>query len=438
MYIRSKFIFRFVLCVFIYGENLKTNLEQVYINVIGVSIMTSFYKVLSSRETVFFKRQELLEDVQLLIAAAINPDKVEWNKEVSGFLEKTSLYFRGDIHGNLLDCVRDLYGLRLIDKDGHWLGGNKKMVFLGDYVHEGANSKEVVVYLRALKKEAQSSGGDVELKIGNHDLAHIQNRPEHRSLFKGQRASDEDDAHFTEEEVDELKEMFRTGVLNGEFEGSGYYEVGGHKLFASHGGLADVARDKLFEDEGFFVRTESDRSGDVSSILINNKLLRDVSKYNSTHEYDQVGRRTLSDDSFYQPDVLRGGDEEYGGPYWCSLERLALNKESDVIQIVAHTPTYGSAKLVDESGKKARSENTHILYDKKRGIILCDTHTSAHSILGVGRDGELKEINSGRFGYMHGSKMVEDVQARCWGLLSLTEVDFYAKKPSWTEGCVIQ
>lgn len=64
----------------------------------------------------------------------------------------------GDIHG-CLDMIK-----RLIDKI-NWQPGNDRLIFLGDYIDRGENSKGVVDFILALSR--CSSG--VECLIGNHE-----------------------------------------------------------------------------------------------------------------------------------------------------------------------------------------------------------------------------------------------------------------------------
>jgi serine/threonine protein phosphatase 1 len=64
----------------------------------------------------------------------------------------------GDIHG-CLDMIK-----RLIDRI-NWQPGNDRLIFLGDYIDRGENSKGVVDFILALSR--CSSG--VECLIGNHE-----------------------------------------------------------------------------------------------------------------------------------------------------------------------------------------------------------------------------------------------------------------------------
>ena len=64
----------------------------------------------------------------------------------------------GDIHG-CLDMLK-----RLVDKIG-WDPGADRLVFIGDYIDRGENSKGVIDFIIELKKDSQF----VQCLIGNHE-----------------------------------------------------------------------------------------------------------------------------------------------------------------------------------------------------------------------------------------------------------------------------
>jgi serine/threonine protein phosphatase 1 len=67
----------------------------------------------------------------------------------------------GDIHGNL-----DLL-IKLVEKSIKFNPKKHRLIFLGDYIDRGGNSKGVIEYLSALRKKSPKS---VILLMGNHEL----------------------------------------------------------------------------------------------------------------------------------------------------------------------------------------------------------------------------------------------------------------------------
>lgn len=90
----------------------------------------------------------------------------------------------GDIHGDIDALYRVLSKFGLIDKSRRWSGGATIAVSVGDVVdgcRNGAlcewprvSSFEILDYLKALKRQARSAGGDVIILLGNHEMMVIQ------------------------------------------------------------------------------------------------------------------------------------------------------------------------------------------------------------------------------------------------------------------------
>jgi serine/threonine protein phosphatase 1 len=74
------------------------------------------------------------------------------------------LYCIGDIHGRL-DLLDELHGMIRADAGG--FGGSKGIVYLGDYIDRGAQSKQVLDLLI----EQPMNGFDVIHLLGNHEQA---------------------------------------------------------------------------------------------------------------------------------------------------------------------------------------------------------------------------------------------------------------------------
>ena len=75
----------------------------------------------------------------------------------------------GDIHG----CCQELKGLiTLLLDDGRYRPGHDKLIFLGDYIDRGKDSRSVIRYIRDLQK----ANGHVIALMGNHEDMFVQYR----------------------------------------------------------------------------------------------------------------------------------------------------------------------------------------------------------------------------------------------------------------------
>jgi len=61
-----------------------------------------------------------------------------------------------------------------MDANGHWAGGRSILVQTGDVVDRGDHAKELYEMLFRLQDEAPTSGGEVILLLGNHELMNMQ------------------------------------------------------------------------------------------------------------------------------------------------------------------------------------------------------------------------------------------------------------------------
>ncbi len=74
-----------------------------------------------------------------------------------------------DIHGRLESFVACLRTANLIDKDGNWCGGRRRLILLGDLIDKGPYSWQVVLYALGLQQQAKAANGQVKILIGNHE-----------------------------------------------------------------------------------------------------------------------------------------------------------------------------------------------------------------------------------------------------------------------------
>lgn len=85
---------------------------------------------------------------------------------------KTSadIFVMGDIHGRYDALINLLVNNKIIDSDLKWIFGDGRLVFLGDIFDRGDQVTETLWFLYDLERQAQQSGGNVDLLLGNHEV----------------------------------------------------------------------------------------------------------------------------------------------------------------------------------------------------------------------------------------------------------------------------
>lgn len=79
----------------------------------------------------------------------------------------------GDIHG-ALDSLREiLESAGLIDGENRWIGGRSVLVQTGDFLDRGADALQTADFLRELQKQAEKSGGEAIVLMGNHEAMNL-------------------------------------------------------------------------------------------------------------------------------------------------------------------------------------------------------------------------------------------------------------------------
>jgi hypothetical protein len=76
----------------------------------------------------------------------------------------------GDIHGKFNALVNLLMNNKIIDSDLKWIFGEGQLVLLGDVFDRGDLVTETLWFLYELQIQAQNSGGNVHLLLGNHEI----------------------------------------------------------------------------------------------------------------------------------------------------------------------------------------------------------------------------------------------------------------------------
>lgn len=107
----------------------------------------------------------------------------------------------GDVHGDLRALSFLLTKLGLIDGQLRWIGGNSELIFMGDLVDRGPQTKEVLNLVRRLQREAHTQGGYVESLLGNHELMMVEGNRDylHENDYKdmpGKSENEKIEAYF--------------------------------------------------------------------------------------------------------------------------------------------------------------------------------------------------------------------------------------------------
>ena len=80
------------------------------------------------------------------------------------------LYVVGDIHGYLDELREALRAAGIIDGEDHWVAGNTRLWFLGDFTDRGPDGVGVIDLVMHLSAEAAAAGGYCKALMGNHEL----------------------------------------------------------------------------------------------------------------------------------------------------------------------------------------------------------------------------------------------------------------------------
>ena len=78
-----------------------------------------------------------------------------------------------DVHGAYTELLELLRETGIVDARDHWAAGNTHLVSLGDLLDRGADSRKVMDLLMRLQGEAQATGGQLHVLLGNHEVMNI-------------------------------------------------------------------------------------------------------------------------------------------------------------------------------------------------------------------------------------------------------------------------
>jgi len=78
-----------------------------------------------------------------------------------------------DVHGAYTELLELLRETGILDARNHWAAGNTHLVSLGDLLDRSADSRKVMDLLMDLQGEAQATGGQLHVLLGNHEVMNI-------------------------------------------------------------------------------------------------------------------------------------------------------------------------------------------------------------------------------------------------------------------------
>ncbi|SEQ00256.1 Calcineurin-like phosphoesterase [Streptomyces radiopugnans] len=103
-------------------------------------------------------------------SAVPTPTLVDTPSPAAGGGEQGPLYVVGDVHGYLDELRTALLNQGLIDTEDHWIAGNARLWFLGDFTDRGPDGIGVIDLVMQLSAEAAAAGGYCKALMGNHEL----------------------------------------------------------------------------------------------------------------------------------------------------------------------------------------------------------------------------------------------------------------------------
>jgi hypothetical protein len=135
----------------------------------------------------------VLLTVGLLVAGSANAS--QWHYQ--GVDRVVAL---SDVHGAYEPMVRTLQNAGVIDDQLAWSAGDTHLVFVGDILDRGPDSRRAMDLIMALERAAEAAGGMVHVLIGNHESMNL--LADLRYVAKGEYAA------FADEELPEDRERW--------------------------------------------------------------------------------------------------------------------------------------------------------------------------------------------------------------------------------------
>jgi hypothetical protein len=212
----------------------------------------------------------------------------------------------GDVHGELRGFQAILLAEKLINSEGHWLGGETTLLQIGDIVDRGPFSFQTFEFIRNLQMAAEKAGGRVIRLFGNHELLMLQGNFFFCN-FQG---------------PEKLAEEIREEILNGKIQTAFAWEG---RLY-THAGL----RFQIFEEIQKHLSLPPQ---------LTHKHYEKLAKHLNQAVLECLRVRDFSHPLFWV-DETRGGDDPVGGIFWSDYSDLIREELHPLYQVMGHTPAF--------------------------------------------------------------------------------------------------
>lgn len=260
----------------------------------------------------------------------------------------------GDLHGDYDAFLALMSQAGLIDAKGHWSGKQTTLVQLGDVVDRGPKSRDIILHLQRLQKEASHAGGKVIALIGNHEAmnmtndlryvppAEFQNYVTHNSeaareqVFKANKGKLEAESRMVNPQATdaEIKAKFQEKYPLGYVEQRlAWAPTGDIGRWVLSNPVAVIVGDSLFVHGGISTKYETDSLAQLND-MVHKELSTDTTDDDATVD-DQVG-----------PLWYRGFAEENDTTAKDIAE--VLKAYSVKRMVIGHTPSLSGIKVLDQ------------------------------------------------------------------------------------------
>ncbi|MBL8022725.1 MAG: YvcK family protein [Elusimicrobia bacterium] len=142
----------------------------------------------------------------------------------------------GDADAHLAAVEKILKAEKLVNDAGHWIGGRRAAVQVGDVVGRGDQAMELYTHLFRIQEEARRAGGDFILLMGNHEMALLIGEPIGGDFKEGEETLRE-----------KLRTLLMNGVLEGRLQGAAVLEgPDGKSHLVTHAGYSEKLKGALY------------------------------------------------------------------------------------------------------------------------------------------------------------------------------------------------
>ena len=105
----------------------------------------------------------LLSVFALLISSVVGADEPTIDADLPRIVAA------GDFHGDYGAFEAVITGAGLVDDNGNWIAGETIFIQLGDLPDRGPDTRRIITELRELQDQAEATGGEVIVLVGNHE-----------------------------------------------------------------------------------------------------------------------------------------------------------------------------------------------------------------------------------------------------------------------------